>query len=139
MIGATIKAAGHVLAATPFLVIPMVLYIVAGQFGSREALLYGGTLPSGAYVGLTAGASLILIGISCLLLEVLKSTHTGTRGLIDQTLSIFLFGAALVAFIVIPAFGTITFGLLLALQLADVLIAAVVGIKVARRDIGLNA
>jgi hypothetical protein len=139
MIGATFKAAGHVLAATPFLVIPMVLYIAAGQFGSHEALLYGGTLPSGAYVGLTAGAGLIFIGIACLMLEALKATHTGTRGLVDQTLSVFLLGGALVAFLIVPPFGTVTFALLVALQLADVLMGAIIGIKVARRDIGLNA
>jgi hypothetical protein len=133
------RATGHVLAAIPFLAIPMVLYIFAGQFGSADALLYGGTLPSGAYVGVTAGASLVLIGIACLLLESLKATHTGTRGLVDQTLSVFLLGGALAAFLVVPAFGTITFALLLALQLADVLMGAIISIKVARRDIGLNA
>lgn len=138
MIGAIFRGTGHVLAAMPFLSIPMILYVVAGQFGSHEALLYGGSLPSGAYVGVTAGAGLILIGIACLLLESLKSTHTGTRGLVDQTLSIFLFGAAMVAFIIVPAFGTVTFALLLALQLADVLMGAIISVKVARRDIGLT-
>jgi hypothetical protein len=133
------KVTGHVLAAIPFLIVPMVLYVIAGQFGSADALLYGGTLPSGAYVPLTAGYGLILIGVACLMLEALKATHTGTRGLVDQTLSVFLFGAALVAFIIVPAFGSPTFGVLVALQLADVLLGAVIGIKVARRDIGLNA
>jgi hypothetical protein len=133
------RATGHVLAAMPFLAIPMVLYILAGQFGSHDALIYGARLPSEAYVGLTAGAGLVFIGIACLMLEALKATHTGTRGLVDQTLSVFLLGGAGVAFLLIPAFGTITFALLLALQLADVLMGAIIGIKVARRDIGLNA
>jgi hypothetical protein len=139
MIGTVFKATGHVLGATPFLIVPMVLYVLAGQFGSHEALLYGGSLPSGAYVGLTAGASLILIGVACLMLEALKATHTGTRGLVDQTLSVFLLGGALVAFLIVPQFGTITFAILLSLQLADVLMGTLIGIKVARRDIGLNA
>ncbi|HAH11516.1 MAG TPA: hypothetical protein DCL48_15590 [Alphaproteobacteria bacterium] len=139
MIGSVFRATGHVLGATPFLVIPMALYMLVGQFGSHEALLYGGKLPSGAYVGVSAGAGLILIGISCLLLEGLKSTHTGTRGLVDQTLSVFLLGGAGVAFLLLPAFGTITFALLVALQLADVLLGAIISVKVARRDIGLNA
>jgi len=139
MIGTTFRATGHVLGAMPFLIVPMILYVIAGQLGSHEALLYGGTLPSGAHVSVTAGAGLVLIGIGCLMLEALKSTHTGTRGMVDQTLSIFLLGAALVAFVVLPAFGTLTFAMLLALQLADVLMAAIIGIKVARRDIGLNA
>jgi len=136
---AVLRGTGHVLAAMPFLSIPMLLYMAAGQFGSHEALLYGGTLPSGSYVGVTAGAGLIFIGIACLMLEALKATHTGTRGLVDQTLSVFLLGGAGVAFLLIPAFGTVTFALLVALQLADVLMGAIIGIKVARRDIGLNA
>ena len=139
MIGTVFRATGHVLGAMPFLLVPMILYVIAGQFGSHEALMYGGQLPSGAYVNLTAGSGLVLIGIACLMLEALKATHTGTRGMVDQTLSIFLLGAALVAFIIVPAFGTLTFAMLLALQLADVLMAAIIGIKVARRDIGLNA
>jgi hypothetical protein len=58
---------------------------------------------------------------------------------VDQTLSVFLLGGALVAFLIVPPFGTVTFALLVALQLADVLMGAIIGIKVARRDIGLNA
>lgn len=139
MIGTVFRATGHTLAATPFLIVPMILYIAAGQFGSHEALLYGGSLPSGSYVGLTAGASLIFTGIACLILEALKATHTGTRGLVDQTLSVFLLGGALVAFLLLPAFGTLTFGILVAMQLADVLLGAIISVKVARRDIGLNA
>jgi hypothetical protein len=139
MIGSTFKATGHVLAATPFLVIPMGLYVLAGQFGSVDSLLYGGRLPSGATVGLTAGGSLILIGIACLILEGLKATHTGTRGLVDQTLSVFLLGGSGVAFLLVPAFGTVTWGILVAMQLADVLLGVIISVKVARRDIGLNA
>jgi hypothetical protein len=139
MFGALLRGTGHTLAATPFLIIPMVLYVAAGQFGSHEALLYGVQLPSGAYVPLTAGYSLILIGVACLMLEALKATHTGTRGLVDQTLSVFLLGGAGVLFIIVPAFGTPTFAVLCALQLADVLMGTVISVKVARRDIGLNA
>jgi hypothetical protein len=139
MIGSTFRATGHVLAAMPFLIVPMILYVAAGPFGSHDALLYGGTLPSGSTIGLTAGGSLILIGIACLILEALKATHTGTRGLVDQTLSVFLLGGALVAFLLLPGFGTITFAILVAMQLADVLLGAIISVKVARRDIGLNA
>ncbi len=138
MIGTVFRATGHVLGAMPFLIVPMILYAIAGQLGSHDALLYGASMPSGAYVGVTAGAGLVLIGIACLLLEGLKSTSTGTRGLVDQTLSVFLLGGALVAFLILPPFGTVTFALLLALQLADVLLGAIVSVKVARRDIGLS-
>lgn len=137
MIGAIFRGTGHVLGAMPFLVLPMGLYALAGQLGSHESLLYGGKLPSGAYVGLTAGAGLILIGIACLIMEVMKATATGIRSLVDQTLSVFLLGGAGVAFLLFPAFGTVTWALLCALQLADVLLGAMVGIRTARRDIGL--
>lgn len=139
MIGTVLRGTGHTLAAMPFLLIPMALYVVAGHFASHHTLLYGGTLPSGASVGLTAGGSLIFIAIACLILEVLKATATGTRSLIDQTLSVFLLGASGVAFLLVPAFGTIDWALLVALQLADVLLGTIVGIKTARRDFGLNA
>jgi hypothetical protein len=139
MIGTLLRGTGHTLVALPFMLIPMGFYMVARQFGQGDAMLYGGSLPSGAYFGLTAGGSLILIGIACLILEVLKATATGTRSLIDQTLSVFLLGAAGVAFLLVPAFGTIDWALLVALQLADVLLGTMVGIKTARRDFGLNA
>lgn len=132
------KGTGHVLAALPFLVIPMVLYVVAGVVATPDALLYGGQLPSGANVGLTAGGSLILIGIACLILEVLKATATGVRSLVDQTLSVFLLGGALVVFLLVPQFGSLTWAILTALQLADVLLGAMVGIKTARRDFGVG-
>lgn len=139
MFGALLRGTGHTLVAMPFLVIPMALYMVARSFGSPEAQIYGGALPSGVYVGLTAGGALILIGIACLILEVLKATVTGMRSLVDQTLSVFLLGAAGVAFLLVPAFGTLDWALLVALQLADVLLGAIVGIRTARRDFGLNA
>lgn len=133
------RATGHTLMAMPFMAIPMALYVLALQFSSADALLYGGTLPSGAHVGLTAGGSLILFGVAALILEALKATHTGTRGLVDQTLSVFLLGAAGVAFLLLPTFGTVTFAILTAMQLADVLMGVIIAVKVARRDIGLNA
>lgn len=139
MFGSMFRATGHVLMATPFLIIPMGLYMVAGMFASTDALIYGGSLPSGAHVGLTAGGALILLGIACLILETLKSTHTGTRGMVDQTLSLVLLVTSGIAFLLFPGFGTVTFGMLWAMQLADVLLGTIVGIKVARRDIGLNA
>lgn len=139
MIGAILRGTGHTLIAMPFLIIPMGLYMIARQFGQGDSMLYGGALPSGAYFGLTAGGSLIFIGIACLILEVLKATATGARSLVDQTLSVFLLGAAGVAFLLVPAFGTIDWALLVALQLADVLLGTMVGIKTARRDFGLNA
>ena len=138
MIGTVFRGTGQLLLAMPYLVVPMLLYVVAGSFASPDALLIGGTLPSGSYVSLTAGGSLILFGVACLILEAIKSTHTGTRGLVDQTLSVFLLGGALMAFLLVPGFGSITFGILVAMQLADVLLGAIIGIKVARRDIGLN-
>ena len=138
MFGALLRGTGHTLVALPFLLIPMGLYMIARSFGTPDALLYGGVLPSGVYVGLTAGGSLILIGIACLILETLKATATGTRSLIDQTLSVFLLGAALLAFVLVPAFGTLDWALLVALQLADVLLGAIVGIRTARRDFGLT-
>lgn len=138
MIGAILRGTGHTLIAMPFLIIPMGLYIVARQFGQGDAMLYGGALPSGAYFGLTAGGSLIFIGIACLILEVMKATATGVRSLVDQTLSVFLLGVCGVAFLLFPAFGTLDWLVLCTLQLADVLLGAMVGIRTARRDIGLS-
>ena len=125
--------------ALPFMLLPMGLYILAGQFTAPDSLLYASTLPSGAAVGLTAGGSLILVGIACLMAETVKATHTGLRAMIDHVLSLGLFVAALIAFLLLPQFGTMTWGFLMALQFADVLLGAVIGIRTARRDIGLNA
>jgi hypothetical protein len=133
------RVTGHVLTSLPFMLIAMGLYIASATVSSQDAFVGGVVLPSGQPFSVTLGAGTILIGIACLMLEVLKSTHTGTRGLIDQTLSVFLLGASGVAFLLLPAFGTVTFAILVALQLADVLLGTIVGIKVARRDIGLNA
>lgn len=132
------RTTGTVLTALPFMLVPVAIYIFAAAAGT-DRMLHAGTLPSGATVGLTLGGGIIFIGIGCLLFEAIKATHTGARGMIDQALSVLLLGAMLVAFLLLPAFGSVTFAILVALQLADVLMGIVIAVKVARRDIGLNA
>jgi hypothetical protein len=82
----------------------------------------------------------ILIAGSLLLLwvEIIKSTRIGMRGVMEHVLSLLLFIAMLIEFLLVKRAGTSTFFLLLVISLIDVLAGFIIGIRSATRQVEVD-
>jgi hypothetical protein len=117
------------LAALPLTIIPFILYNLLTIMGidlNGSLVGDGITMMSGGIWKLTWGDLLLLIGIVVLFIEIVKATYTGTASMIDHGLSMIVFIAFLVQF------------LLLMISLIDVIAGFTIGIRVAKRDIGFG-
>lgn len=144
----------------PLLVIPVILYnLIALAGGSVETtgaageLIRAGQAPIAGLLGerflglpmisgvewvLTKGDAIVLLAVTFLFLEILKSTSTGTATIINHGISLLLFIICLVQFLLMPNFATSTFFILMAMTLLDVLAGVIVTIVSARRDFGVD-
>ncbi len=93
---------------------------------------------SGATWSFTWGDLILTITLFVLFAEILKATYTSTSSLVDHGLSMVVFIAALIEFIVVPQAATSVFFLILVAFVIDVIAGFTIGIRVARRDIGFG-
>ncbi len=136
----------------PLLVIPVILYNLLA-LGSPNDLAASGQAPIAEMLGtrflglpmisgvewvLTNGDAIVLLAVTFLFLEILKSTSTGTATIINHGISLLLFIICLVQFLLMPNFATSTFFILMAMTLLDVLAGVIVTIVSARRDFGVD-
>jgi hypothetical protein len=128
----------------PLLVVPFVLYnVVAFLFfgGSPAGWSHGlFTIPmvSGTPWAITAGDFLLVIGIVCLFVEVLKSTNAGRSSIVEHMLSMVLFVAFLIEFLLAGAASSSVFFLLMVMALIDVVAGFTVSITSAGRDVTMG-
>jgi hypothetical protein len=143
------------LRAIPFTFLVFVLYNVIvlfsgspsaetadGAAAARELLaaeIFSIPMISGARWAFTWGDLILVAALIVLFIELLKATYTSTSSLVDHGLSMLVFIAALVEFIIVPQAATSVFFLLLVSLLIDVVAGFTIGIRVARRDIGLGS
>lgn len=126
----------------PLLLIPFVLYnIFAFIFGVTDWTHPFTSVPiiSGGKWAIAPGDLLIAFSILVLFVEILKSTRIGTRSLIDHMLSMLLFIAMIVEFLLVERAATSTYFLLLVIAFVDVLGGFTVSIRTAQRDIGIES
>lgn len=99
------------------------------------------TIPmiSGVSWPFTWGDLILLITLIILFVEVVKATYTGSASMVDHGLSMLVFIAALIEFMVVPQAATSVFFFIMIALLIDVVAGAIIGIRVARRDIGFGA
>lgn len=100
-----------------------------------ERVLMTFTLPSGAAWALSVGELLLLFGLLALYIEIYKATRTVQSTVLDHILSLGVFVACLLAFLLARPLGTPTFLLIAVLALLDVIAGFTVTISSARRDI----
>ena len=143
------------LRAIPYSFLVFVLYNVivllfAGSSGTEtdgaaaarallESEIFSIPMISGATWDFTWGDLILVVALFVLFVEILKATYTSTSSLVDHGLSMLVFIAALVEFIVVPQAATSVFFLILVTLLIDVVAGFTIGIRVARRDIGFGA
>ena len=135
------------LAAFPLLALPVLIY-------NAVALTLGGSgfpaqaaqvrmtdamftihMPTGADWPVSLGDLLLAASLVVLFVELLKSTTSRRIAIINHSLSVVLFVACLVEFLLLPAFATSTFFLIMVMVLLDVLAGFIVTIVAARRDV----
>lgn len=95
-------------------------------------------LPSGRTVYLTVADALLLGGVVCLWLEVLKATRTSVASIIDHALSLVVFVVYLVEFLIVDRVGNSTFLILMVMTFVDVVSGFSVTISTARRDFSVG-
>jgi hypothetical protein len=136
-------------AALPLLVLPVLVYNLvvltfAGGFAANAAQyrlaeqLFTIRMTSKAEWAVSLGDLLIAAALVVLFVELLKSTNSRRVAIINHSLSMLLFVACLVEFLLAPAFATSTFFLLTLMVLLDVLAGFIVTIVSARRDVDLG-
>jgi len=127
------------MAAIPLLVFPFLILnaLILFTTGGINAAALSFTLPSGADWALSVGDLVIAGSLILLYFEIFKSTRTGTTSIVDHMLSLLLFVAVLLEFLLLKGAGTTGFFLLGVMCLVDVVAGFTVSISVARRDIDL--
>lgn len=84
------------------------------------------------------GDLILLVTMFLLFAEILKATYTSTASLLDHGLSMLVFIACLIEFLLVDAAFTSVFFLIMVATLIDVVAGYTIGIRVARRDIGFG-
>ena len=132
-------------AALPLLALPVLgynLYVFGFLPGHRHGaagdrllqILFSVPMASGAQWPVTAGDLAVFVALAILFVELLKSTSSRHIALINHSLSMLLFIACLVEFLLFRAFATTVFFLITAMVLLDVLAGFIVSLATSRRD-----
>jgi hypothetical protein len=128
----------------PLLVSPLVLYNLVG-FIFFQGNPAGWAQPglsifkvSGAPRVLTLGDRMVVVGLACLFVEIMKSTRIGNTSIVEHILSTAVFILYLVEFILVGACASSTFFILMVMSLIDVIAGFSVSMSAAQRDVSYN-
>jgi uncharacterized membrane protein YqaE (UPF0057 family) len=131
----------RILGAIPLLVVPALIYALFA-FPSGMQMTAGlaehaftFTMPSGMPWVFTWGGVFLMFTIVCLFIEVLKSTRATASAMVDNGLSIALFIACFLAFLLAPGFATTDFFLIMMMTLLDFVAGSIIMINTAQRTV----
>ena len=139
------------LIALPLLVVPVVIYAIViltgvvgagGVTAAEQALrdpIFTIPMVSGSGWNIGSGDLILFLALILLFFELLKSTSSQKVAIVNHALSMILFVACLVAFLLIKGFATSTFFLILTMIMLDVLAGFIVTIISARKDLEFGA
>jgi membrane-anchored protein YejM (alkaline phosphatase superfamily) len=130
-------ALGFPLLLIPFAIYNIIAFLMPGV--SWTGTLTSVHMMSGADWTMSAGDMLIVLAVLLLFGELMKSTRIGLRSVVDHGLSLVLFLAMLVEFILVAQAGTSTFFLLLVISFVDVLGGFAVTLRSAQRDLTVES
>ena len=139
----------NVFAAMPLLVLPALAYnlfaltLPGGIFAKTASArlaepLFSFTTTAGVVWPVTLSDLLLTTALVVLFIELLKSTRSRETAIINHSLSMILFIACLVEFLLLPGFGASSFFLLTTMVLLDVLAGFIVTIAATKRDLVLR-
>jgi hypothetical protein len=123
------------LSSVPLLAFVVAAYVAFAAGGADFTLTrFTVSMPSGAAWNISLGDMMLAFSLFVLFFEVLKSTRTGGNSVVDHALSMMVFVACLILFLVWPPAGTSLFFLIMLTSLVDVIAGFSVTIRSARRD-----
>jgi len=126
-------ALGFPLLLIPFAVYNMIVFLTPGVSWTSPVTTVH--MMSGQDWVLTWEDILLAFAIFLLWVELIKSARIGARGAVDHILTVALFVAMLIEFLLVQKAATSTFFLLMAIALVDALAGFVVGMRTAGRQI----
>jgi hypothetical protein len=132
------------LRALPLIAIPLILYNILVVFsGGAAAEFFRAPLITvhmiqGAQWAFSRGDLIILVTMIFLFAELVKATYTTSVSLVDHGLSMLVFIACLVEFLIVNAAATSPFFFIVVGTLIDVVAGFTIGIRVARRDLSIG-
>jgi hypothetical protein len=130
------------LLGVPLLIIPFAIYNIVSFF-MREVSWVEPLPPiqmiSGGAWEMSWGDILVVFSIAILFIELVKSTRSGMRTIINHMLSAVLFAAILIEFLLVKEAATAAFFILLMISFVDVLAGFTITIRTAQRNIELDA
>jgi len=130
------------LRSIPLIIVVLILYnVIVALLGPEilsKLLLPEIKMLSGGVWTFTWGDFIILLTFIMLFIEIVKATYTSTSSLIDHGLSMLVFVACLIEFLMTPLAANSVFFMILVAALIDVVAGYTIGIRVARRDLTLG-
>jgi hypothetical protein len=128
------------LSSVPLLAFVVIAYVAFAAGGADFALTrFSVAMPSGGVWQISLGDMMLAFSLFVLFFEVLKSTRTGGNSVVDHALSMMVFVACLILFLVWPPAGTSLFFLIMLTCLVDVIAGFSVTIRSARRDYSVGS
>jgi hypothetical protein len=133
------------LRALPLILIAFIAYnvvvLAGGNVPAHEILgksIFSVPMISGARWVFSIGDLLILMTMLLLFIELIKSTYTSSLQMVDHGLSMLVFIACLVEFLLVPQATSSVFFFIMVASLIDVVAGALIGIRTARRDLNIG-
>ena len=132
------------IAAIPLMIVPLIVYnlvmigLIGGGIAGLSSTITSLLMMSGATWTMSLGDLLIVVSLLLLFIEVLKATRTGSWSVIDHMLSMFVFVAFLVEFLLVRDAATHVFFILMVIALVDVIAGFSVAIRSAGRDVSIG-
>jgi len=124
----------------PFMLLAVAAYGVAAAALAlplaREIVGFG--LPSGARFTLSLGEGLVAFATIVLFFEIMNATSARSSSILNHGLSMLVFVACFVAFLLVQGFGTGTFLIITLMTLVDVVAGYSISILTARRDMTMG-
>ena len=124
---------GFPLLLIPFAIYNIIAFLMPGL--GWTAVLITVHMVSGADWTLSAGDMLVALAVLTLFGEMMKSTRIGMRTVVDHGLSLVLFLAFMVEFLLVKQAASSTFFLLLVISFVDVLGGFAVSLRSAQRGL----
>ena len=131
------------------MIVPVVVYNILALGGAAlstvenmrlrlDANVFAVPMTSGATWYITPGHALIGGALLMLFFELIKSTGIGRAAVMNHAFSLILFIVCLVEFLLLPAFATSVFFMVMMMSLLDVMAGFMVTIAAARRDFAVG-
>ncbi|MGZ5889411.1 MAG: hypothetical protein ACXWJU_01035 [Hyphomicrobium sp.] len=126
------------LRSLPLIVLAFILYNALVLLFGVDVLdknLFEIPMLSGGIWKFNWGHLIILATLMLLFVELVKSTYTNASSLVDHGLSMIVFIACLIEFLMTPQAATSVFFLIVVATAIDVVAGFTIGIRVAQRDL----